>query len=109
MRQIEDKWKIDPRDPPNIVENYKNIVGSASLSVNNEADVLNFRNHYLKNTVFKTCTKTCLTKEKDYKTCFDVCSYKFTASVDLFNDTANHFFEKFDACQITGKNYFQTQ
>lgn len=85
MRQIEDSWQVNVRNPYNEVEVIKNIHQKSILTDEDKMELKGYRNNLVKNLINKKCSTVCLNaKDTNFKNCFDNCEMKFQNADQLF-------------------------
>lgn len=88
MRQIEDSWRINPRNPPNHFEVLANIHSKNVLNSEDHLELINYRKNLFKDLINKKCSSVCLnSKDLNFKNCFDNCEAKFQNADRIFETT----------------------
>jgi hypothetical protein len=92
MRQIEDSWKINPKNPPNQFEVLQNIHEKNVLSSEDHQELNNYRKNLIKNLINKKCSSICLTsKNLNFKECFDNCEAKLQYADNVFDSSKKEY------------------
>lgn len=107
MRQIEDRWRINIRDPPNPSETIMNIINNFSYSSSQVQDVHNYKNFKFRNYIANKCSKICLDKS-NFNDCLNNCAYNLEMSKKSFENSLDRFEEKYSAYELAGKDYFKS-
>lgn len=96
MRQIEDRWRVNIRDPPNNSEMYLNLLNNFTINQSQSRDIKSYAQHMLKSYVSNKCSDACLkVPNVDYKNCIQNCSQKLIDSRNIFLEQVNEFEDKF--------------
>lgn len=92
MRQIEDSWRINPRNPPNQFEVLGNIHSKNFLSGEDQQELNNYRKSLVKDLINKKCSSVCInSKDLNFKNCFDNCEAKFQNADQLFESSKKDY------------------
>jgi len=92
MRQIEDSWKINPKNPPNQFEVLENIHSKNNLSANDHQELKNYRKTLLKELINKKCSSDCLnSKNLNFKNCFDNCEAKIQNADNVLESSKKEY------------------
>ena len=106
MRQIEDSWKINPRNPPNQFEVLENIHSKTVLSSEDHHELNNYKSNLFKKLINKNCSSICIgSKEIQFKNCFDNCEAKLVLVGELFNNSKKEYLEYKTTQSFAGKQY----
>ena len=85
MRQIEDSWQTNIRNPQNEFEVLKNIHEKSVLTEEDKIELKGYRNNAVKELVNKKCSSVCLNaKDANFKNCFDNCELKIQNADQMF-------------------------
>jgi hypothetical protein len=104
MRQIEDRWRINLRDPPNVSEMYLNLINQFTMNPAQKSDVSAYTQRVLRNYINGKCSSACLTMDKlDYKSCIENCNAKLLQSDKLMAEGVEEFNQR---SAKFGKNLF---
>ncbi len=106
MRQIEDRWRIDHKDPPNSSEVYKNIMESFVYNDSQKQDISNYQTYVIKKYLNNKCLKVCMSNS-NYANCLSNCYSKLIKSDELFNGCVDEFSQTMENYRLGGKDYFQ--
>ncbi len=94
MRQIEDSWKINVRNPPNEVEVIKNLHEKSVLDQDDKIELKAYRIDLIRNLVNQKCSSKCLNaKDTNFKNCFDNCEAKFQNADNMFSQSKTEYTE----------------
>jgi hypothetical protein len=95
MRQIEDRWRINLRDPPNVSEMYLNLINQFTMNQAQKSDVGAFSQRVLRNYITGKCSSACLKMDKiDYKSCIENCNAKLLQSDKLMTEGIEDFTQR---------------
>ena len=95
MRQIEDRWRINLRDPPNVSEMYLNLLKSFTINPAQQADISAHTKRVLRNYINGKCSSACLTIDNvDFKSCIENCNAKLLQSNKLMAEGVQEFKER---------------
>jgi len=109
MRQIEDRWRINYRDPPNPSEEYSKLINSFKYNESQRYDISKYRTHVFRKYLNNRCTNICLNiKNLNYQTCVSNCYSKFIKSDNLMESCVNIFEDTYKNYKLAGKEYFQS-
>lgn len=109
MRQIEDRWRINPRDPPIVAETYLNIIKSYKLTDNNHKDINRYAQRQFSQFINQKCTKICFgIKNANFNNCLDNCSSKLLAASKEYESVQEDFNKVYETYEKSGSNYFQS-
>jgi len=106
MRQIEDRWKINIRDPPNTNETIMKIIEDFKFTSPQIKDVHNYRNSKFKNYILNKCSQVCFKKD-NFNECWKNCAKNLEYSNKSFDRSLDLFEQKYSAYEIAGKDYFK--
>lgn len=107
MRQIEDRWRINMNDQPNMSESYIKILDSFKFNQSQLWDVSRYRSLMFKKYVNNKCSSVCL-PNADYSQCFDKCVAKLNKSDNILNNSKENFEKEYNDFLVSGKPYFQS-
>jgi hypothetical protein len=94
MRQIEDSWKINAKNPSNEMEIIKNLHEKSELNDKDTKELKGYRINLIKNLINTKCSSICLNaKNTNFKNCFDNCEAKFQNADQIFFQSKNEFNE----------------
>jgi hypothetical protein len=107
MRQIEDRWRINIRDPPNPNETLLKIINDFKYTSTQIKDVHNYRDSKFQNYILNKCSQICF-KRNSFNDCMTNCAENLTLSNKRFENSLDEFEEKYSAYEISGKDYFKS-
>lgn len=108
MRQIEDRWRINYRDPPNYNEEFIKMISNFNFNNSQVDDISNYRNLMFKKYLNKKCSSVCFNIQKlTFQQCFSNCVAKFMSSENMFEDEMDRFEDKMSSFEASGKDYFK--
>ena len=94
MRQIEDSWQVNLRNPRNDFETMKTIHQKSVLNEEDRFELNSYRKDLIKNLINNKCSSICLNaKEINFKNCFDNCEFKIQNADELFSRSKNEYAE----------------
>ena len=92
MRQIEDSWKTNIRNPQNEFEVLKNIHEKSVLTEEDKNELKGYRVNLIKVLLNKKCSSVCLnSKDTTFKNCFDNCELKLQNADKMFAQSKNEY------------------
>ena len=92
MRQIEDRWRPNIRDPPNVSEMYLNLINGFTMNASQQSDVSAYSQRVLRGYINAKCSNVCLNVDKlDFKTCLSNCNAKLLQSDKLLTQGVEDF------------------
>ena len=107
MRQIEDRWRINIRDPPNPTETIMKIINDFKYSSSQLQDVHNYKNYKFRNYIANKCSQICLSKT-NFQDCLSNCAENLAFSNKRFENSLDKFEETYSAYELAGKDYFKS-
>jgi hypothetical protein len=109
MRQIEEQWRIDARNPPNLTETLNSILHNYKYNQHEENEINNYSKTLFKNWINTKCSSVCLRiKNTNYNDCLDSCLAKVLSSSSIYDKVENNFNSIYSVHQKVGTNYFQS-
>lgn len=92
MRQIEDSWQVNVRNPQNEFETLKNIHERSVLTAEDKIELNGYRNNLVRDLINKKCSSVCLnSKDTNFKNCFDNCETKLQNADQIFAYAKNEY------------------
>ena len=92
MRQIEDSWQVNSRNPPNEEEVIKNLKEKSILTEEDKKELIGYRNNLVKDLINKKCSSVCLNaKDTNFKNCFDNCETKYQNADQIFSKSKTEY------------------
>jgi len=92
MRQIEDSWQVNSRNPPNEEEVIKNLKEKSILTEEDKKELIGYRNNLVKDLINKKCSSVCLNaKDTNFKNCFDNCETKYQNADQIFSQSKTEY------------------
>ena len=92
MRQIEDSWQINTRNPHNEAEVIKNLHEKSVQSEEDKIELIDYRKNLIKNLINKKCSSVCFNaKDVNFKNCFDNCETKLQNADQMFTLSKNEY------------------
>ncbi len=106
MRQIEDRWRILKRDPPNEAQVISNIINNFNFTSYQNQDINNYKNGLFNAYRLDKCSLVCLSKS-NYRECLDVCNTNLIESKRTLDTSLSTFYDKVKEMEKAGLEYFK--
>lgn len=106
MRQIEDQWKVDPKNLPTHISLQQKIYNNYRFSQSEIEDINDYSRKAARTHFIQKCQQLCLKNSNE--NCVDTCFAKMRNIAGVHNEVLSEFNEKIHAYELAGKNIFQS-